>query len=516
MAEGRVLSPEPHEAPSARPLNPPRPWYRKPSWQITTVTLVGILAAAVLWWCPWCTVRVTDGSTPLADTLRTVQEMIHDENERVTGSRRPWVSIAVMLPIRTTDDARTKQGDALNHLQGAYVAQYWSNHPDGDEKKFGKDAPLIRILIADTGQDGQEWPDTVAQLVEMAHSDERLVAVAGLGLSTDATQQAVNALADEGISMVGSVITATELAAAGLFRVAPTNSDEAAVMIKYLESTQEWKSASAASPYQAYLVQDRAADDGYVRDLGNQYRRAFSNDGAHTLLQAQGDFDSLKEGSGNAIAAQIATICSIRPRVVFFAGRSDGLRTFLGALSARWCNGIPITVVSGDGVSNLNDPEGTASLWADGTNLEMIYTALASPETWKNYPSAASADTVNRFGQCRHCFTALFSARLTDGDAIMSHDSVLTAVRAARNVTSQQKPQPSADALINGLYQINASNPVPGASGWIYFQREGYLPNGVPYNKAVPIMRLHPDGTVSQVSLSSRSGTPPAGPQLPR
>ena len=516
MTEGQAVSPEPNKLPQSGPINPRRPWYRKLGWQIIIVMVVTMLTAAVLSWSPWSTVRVTDGSDPLADNLREVQGLILDENKRVISSGRPWVSIAVMLPIRTTDEARNKPEDALRHIQGAYLAQYWSNHPNGDDK-FGDNAPLIRILIADTGHEGQEWRDTVAQLGEMAKpgNNERLVAVAGLGLSTDATQQAVNALANKGISMVGSVITATGLAATGLFRVAPTNSDEAAAMINYLEDTQEWKSASATDPYKAYLVQDRAGDDIYVQDLGNQYRRVFPNDGAHILPQAQGDYNSQKEGAGNAIAAQIATICSFRPKVVFFAGRSDGLRTFLRALSARYCSDTRITVVTGDGANNLNDPADTASLWVDGANLNVFYTALASPETWQNHPTAVSRDTVHRFGQCANCFSALFSEPFGEGDAIMSHDAVLTAITAAKNVASQQNPQPTADAIINGLYQINATNPVPGASGWIYFQREGGIPDGVPYNKAVPIMQLHSNGTASQEDLSSRSGTPPAGPELP-
>jgi len=191
MTEGQAVSPEPDKLPQPGPINPRRPWYRKLGWQIIIVMVVTILTAAVLSWSPWSTVRVTDGSDPLADNLREVQGLILDENKRVISSGRPWVSIAVMLPIRTTDEARNKPEDALRHIQGAYLAQYWSNHPNGDDK-FGDNAPLIRILIADTGYEGLEWRDTVAQLGEMAKPDnnERLVAVAGLGLSTDATQQA--------------------------------------------------------------------------------------------------------------------------------------------------------------------------------------------------------------------------------------------------------------------------------------------------------------------------------------
>ncbi|MGH3939891.1 MAG: ABC transporter substrate-binding protein [Pseudonocardiaceae bacterium] len=506
-----------------------------------------MLIAALLGWSSWHTVpvpeyivRVTDGSEPLAEDLARVLGLIHQENERVTSSDRPWVSIAVMFPLRSTDDARNNQKRARRHLQGAYLAQYWSNHPTGKDE-FGTEAPLIRLLIADTGQDGQAWRDTVTELKDMVkpESGERLVAAAGLGLSTNATQEAVNELAAAGILMVGSVITATDLAAPGLVRVAPTNSDEAAAMIKYLSSTEDWKSATAATPYNTYLIQDRADDDTFVEDLGKQYRQEFPNDDTHILPEAQGDFDSQREGAGNALVAQIATICAIHPKVVFFAGRGAGLRTFLRELTNRPCLQHRITVVTGDSGANLEYRDGP--LWGnkEGANFDVFYTALASPQAWleenrKKYgegdeegeeegESIPSA-TTERFDECPNCFVTLFSApELDDGNAIMSHDAALTAIATARNALPQQQQQPTAqqqqptaNALINGLYQINWTKPVAGASGWIYFQRAEGTPDGVPYNKAIPIMKLNPDSPAELVTLSSRSGTPPGRPQPPR
>ena len=119
MTEGREVSPK-FGAPTPGGIDTAPPWYRKLLWQIVTVTVVAILTAAMVLWRPWSTVRVTDGSDLFADSLREVQGLIFDENERVISSGRPWVSIAVMLPIRTTDDARNTPEDARRHLQGAY------------------------------------------------------------------------------------------------------------------------------------------------------------------------------------------------------------------------------------------------------------------------------------------------------------------------------------------------------------------------------------------------------------
>ncbi|MGH3915893.1 MAG: ABC transporter substrate-binding protein [Pseudonocardiaceae bacterium] len=464
--------------------------------------------------------QVTDGRKVFADNLEHVQKLIVAENDRVTNSGQEWVSIAVMLRLSPAEGEVNTEVGTLHQLQGAYLAQYWSNNPNGNGE-FGTSRPLIKVIIADIGHNGQDWPDTVERLVDMAdpESDERLVAVSGISHSTKSTQEAVDQLALHNIPMVGSTITATTLAAPGLFRVSPTNRDESAAMIEYLKGTEEWRSASAAEPLKAYLVQDRAGEDTYSDDLGKQYRQIFPNDNAHTLLAAQGDFDSSKSAAGNALAGQISTICAIRPKVVFFAGRSDGLRTLLSNLAARPCTDAPLTIVSGHEASSLSAPlpHDAHPLWVDDSaNFRVLYTALASPQTWRNHPRSASPATVIRFGQCPHCFATLFPDSLADGSAIMAHDAVLTAVTAARNVTSPQTPRPVADALVNGLYQINATQPVPGASGWIYFQHEAGGTDVIPHYKAVPIMQLYPDGTATEIALSSRFGTPPVGPQLPR
>ncbi|MGH4023682.1 MAG: ABC transporter substrate-binding protein [Pseudonocardiaceae bacterium] len=466
--------------------------------------------------------RVTDGNELLADNLADVENLIRAENDRVTDSGAEWVGIAVMQTIRPAPGERDTLPRVMHSLRGAYLAQFWSNHQNGDVRQFRSDRPLIKLFVADTGTRGEEWPDTVAQLVTMSEpgNSAHLVAVAGLSRSTAATQAAVDELARHNIPMVGSTITATNLTAPGLVRVAATNSDEATATIEYLKTTPAWQRASIEKPFRAYLLQDRAAADTYATDLGTKYRQAFPPGATtHILASGQGDFDGQRPGVGSTLANQIPTICAINPDVVFFAGRSNDLQTFLGHLAARQCNNEPITVVSASDVSVLNNPRRTEPLWtASGENITVLYTALASPQTWqKKYQEYVPPATLVRFGQCSMCYQALFPHDpLDDGYAIMAHDSVFTAVTAARNTSSQQDPQPTADALFNGLYQINVTKKVPGASGWIYFQRESDRPDGVPYNKAVPIMQLHPDGTATLVALSSRSGTPPTGNESPR
>ncbi|KAA2266588.1 amino acid ABC transporter substrate-binding protein [Solihabitans fulvus] len=517
-----VAAEEPAEVRHGRPLNPRRPLHRRPLPWVAVGVLV-LLVIGLLVWAPWRqpTVRVTDGGDVLADYLGDVSGRIRDENRSLPDGN--FVSVAFMIAIRTPADDINGQSAILHELEGAFLAQHWANHPDGTAA-FATDRPLVKLLVADTGFKGTDWSETVAQLVR-AVGEQHLVAVAGLGSSTTQTQAAVDELARNKIPMIGAVVTSAKLAAAGLVRVAPTDHNETDAMVNYLRGTQAWRDAADPKSYLAYLIQDKAENDTYAADLAQSYRKSFGegdqgNDRVHVLLQdEQGLYDGSQPAAGNALSRQADTVCVIRPRVVLFAGRSQDVQTFVADLAGRRCADAPITVVTGDDVDHLNIPRppGAGPLWVEqNSGIEVVYTALASPQTWQLDQDAVSRSTVARFATCVGCFLHYFAdpKGLDDGHAIMAHDSVLTAVTAARNVVSQTNPTPPpAAALTNGLYSIDAQHAVPGASGYIYFQGSTNGQDGVPASKLVPILKLNPDGSATEQGLSSGTGTLPGPPK---
>jgi hypothetical protein len=493
-------------------FNPRLPWWKRPRNLLGIGAIIAaiILVLAILQ--PWRTTRVTDGSEIFADYLDHIERLILAENRSVDGSGQPFVSIAYMMPIRREQNDPLSDAAVLHQLQGAYLAQYWSNHPD-DRPAFASNWPLIKLLLADSGPLGMAWNDTISQLSDRVNT-QHLVAVTGLGLSLTATQEAIKKLDGDGIAMVASVITSSGITADNLWRVAPTNSDEAAVSVKYIETTPEWKSTTPAKPYTAYPVQDRAARENYSTDLGQAYRQLFRADGTHRLLSVQGEFDSSKPGAGNALDAQVSMICSIKPQAVLFAGRSHELELLIRALAGRWCAGdTPVAIFAGDDATQLNAPLAPSHnpLWQDQGNIQVFYSTFATPQTWERNPDAVSKSISEKFGNCPRCFKGLFDDQLEDGHAIMSYDAVVTAVKAARGVASQDNNFiPSIDALPNGFYKINSANPVSGASGVICYQGEENAAGHVPFNKVVPIMQLKPNGQRVLVALSSRLGAPPS------
>ncbi|MFF7974585.1 hypothetical protein [Streptomyces sp. NPDC007905] len=130
---------------------------------------------------------------------------------------------------------RTSPNDIQHQLQGAYLAQYRANHDSHGE------APAIRLVLANPGATGDHFQQTVDRLTRTARSADRLRAVAGIGQRTDNSKKAVRELTRRAIPVVGSSITADDLANGqggkhpypGLARVSPTNTDEARALASF-------------------------------------------------------------------------------------------------------------------------------------------------------------------------------------------------------------------------------------------------------------------------------------------
>jgi hypothetical protein len=91
---------------------------------------------------------------------------------------------------------------------------------------------------------------------------------------------------------------------------------------------------------------------------------------------------------------------------------------------------------------------------------------------------------------------------LADGQAVMAHDAVLTAVFAIRPGQERQEQQdeqalPTPDGVAQNLYALSGTNKVPGASGDITLDNDGYA-----RNKAVPLLRRRPGDRVDVLDVA--------------
>ncbi|MGH8906173.1 MAG: ABC transporter substrate-binding protein [Egibacteraceae bacterium] len=462
---------------------------------------------------PEC-VGVTDGGFAFSPVLGldAVIERIQEENDWVEQQDREQdrssVSIAYALPLPTQLNDESDRW--LHELQGAHLAQRRANRTTA----LG-DQPLIRLLVANAGDDNRYWEPVVAQLRDRVDSPDRLVAVISLGKSLAATQEAIRELTSHDIPVIAAQLTADDLTGEaaqgsvdGLARVAPTNSDEAQAAVAYLRLDPLVR--------RALLVQDTRDDDVYASTLGEAFAREF----AGGLIGRVAEYDSSLPGVANAFARMMPNICALRPDVVYFAGRGDALSDFIEALPERTCVDFPINVVTGDAGVDVATllrrqlDEGRKGMQAGlEANATFRYTALAHPSAWSAAPASFSGASLEYFQQdCLDCFTSLFPGEtLDDSAAIMGHDAVVTAVRAIRSAAGNRDLNENPvlpGEVIQQLNQLHDALAVPGASGWISLDE-----NGDPVNKAIPILQLRPDGTVQFVTLSSPLGTPFIPPQ---
>ncbi|MGH8906625.1 MAG: ABC transporter substrate-binding protein [Egibacteraceae bacterium] len=522
MSDSRALPP--------RAL-PPRglpPWWYPTRSKLVILSLVLVLIVGVAWGV-WrfthCAsgvrrlggecVGVTDGGFVFWPDLADVLGRIREENRWVEQQGEPFVSIAYLVALPGEGNDQTQSQISRHELQGAYLAQRRANHTSG----LG-DEPLIRLLVANGGEGNARWQAVVAQLRGRVASADRLVAVAGLGVSSETTRQAIAALTKPenpdagGIPVIAARLTAEDIGGeSGFARMAPTTGDQATVGIAYLKLNPEFRTA--------LLIQDVNIEDTYSQTLGLAFRDTFS-DPTHTLLEPVEEYNGSLDGLANRFVQMMSSICQQRPDFVYFAGRGTDLEDFIEALPGRPCPDFLVNLVTGGSAAR------TAIVLAGGdealkdgleSGVTLTYTAQAHPGSWAPGaapPNSFSPGAIERFLRgCEgpDCFTRLFpDESLDDAAAIMGHDAVVAAVRAIRSAAVGQdlrtdpiSPEEVGDAL-NGLHGDFA---VPGASGWISLDERGD-----PVNKAIPILELHPDGTVEFLALSAAPFIPPGSSVL--
>ncbi|MEV6478426.1 hypothetical protein [Streptomyces sp. NPDC051576] len=435
------------------------------------------------------------GVTPFAATVRAINR----ENHRLKPGG--YVTVALFEPFTAGD--QDSVDDTLHELQGAYLAQYQANHNTTGE------TPDIRLVLANTGADGRYWPQVADQLIGMVKGPDRLRAVTGIGLSTDNNEAAVKRLTQHGVPVVGSSITADSFANGqngqdtfpGLARVAPTNSDSARALASF----------AGFSASSSILVYDKPGDP-YTQTL----QQAFAKLTAGSPYQPQPY--TTGPGTPNTFR-QITSILCGTPRTtntILFAGRHVPLRQFINVLGQRGCMDRHFTVLTGDEGSYLTT-DTQLDHKALTRNLTVRYTALAHPDAWKQDKtktggSAADAAVLDGLlGQStKQPVGPIGPVDLQDGQLIIAYDAMRLAVAGIREATSGDQTTPRIADVVNEWSLMKGTQKVQGASGWICLDAHGN-----PYDKAVPIVELTPQGGSRFVKIAWPEGKPPSKECLP-
>lgn len=414
----------------------------------------------------------SDGAAVFGNDLKPVMTAIGAENQNVVEDG-DYVTFAFLTPLTSTDANNLTVGQYVAELEGAYTAVAEENKKDS--------RPKIRLLVASMGSSQKHWERAVDQLVARKDSD-RLVAVAGMGLSQQETVDAARKLSKAELPMVGDLITADGFNATGtvdgkgrlegLTRVALSNSDQLTAISEQLPSGRRTAALVSTS------VTPNGTRDLYTESLDRGFR---SIEGLKKHLDDHSDFSFDPRGGPDAILPTISqNFCNTNKTIdtVYYAARVRYLPDFLDALTRRSCHAQPITVITGSDAAAL-DPK-TQALHDPDSPITVLYASFPNAEQFRDpdnpgrglYEAFAKAFTSPHHGQqfpAEHLTSSYWS--------IVAYDAVITAATALHNAAAHNpSSMPNRYAVRNELYALR-NNAVAGASGHFGIDKNGNRTN---------------------------------------
>ncbi|MGH3904396.1 MAG: hypothetical protein ACRDTE_09425 [Pseudonocardiaceae bacterium] len=424
-------------------------------------------------------VGVTDGSYVFHHELARVQRLIAEENADVRANSSSYVTVAVLNLLTPTETSATSAEQVRGQLKGAYTAQRRLNEMHAADKSF----PQVQVVLANQGNTLDQWQPVKDQLVAMSEEENHpLVAVIGLGVSTEDTRQRAIDLSEQGIAMVGAIITGQGLDHShieGLIRVSPSNQDYVEALRAYLDTLKPLPSAMLVFDSNSAFRGDiftGTLKRGLERRMGDLIKfpsQSFVGQSIPTDIDP-GNFTAISN-----------SICAAKPDVVFYAGREVDLNGFLQSLEGRPCRQTPLTVLTGgsDIGSLLEQREREQRLGP--ANLTVLFAATTYPEGWarqadgtpEGYPEFLTAFKSHKFD----------IGNLDNGGAIMMHDALLAAVEAVERAVTEGRPA-TVGNVRSELLNLNLLHRVQGASGTLSFNSTS-TGAGNPIGKPIPVLQ---------------------------
>ncbi|MFJ5731565.1 hypothetical protein [Streptomyces paradoxus] len=415
----------------------------------------------------------SDGAAVFGSDLRPVMTAIGAENRNVIKDG-DYVTVAFLTPLTSKDVNNLTVGQYVAELEGAYTAVEEAN------KKNTR--PKIRLLVASMGSSQKHWERAVDQLVARRAKD-RLVAVAGLGLSQQETVDATRKLSKADLPMVGDLITADGFDATGavdgkgridgLARVALSNKDQLTAISKKLPSGKRTAALVSTS------VTPNGTRDLYTESLNRGFRTI---EGLEKHLDDRSDFKFDPRGGPGAILPTISqNLCSTGKTIdtVYYAARVKYLPDFLDALAERSCHAQPITVITGSDAAAL-DPK-TEALHDPAAPITVLYASFPNAAQFRSAdnPSRGLYNAFAKAFASHHHGQQFPAEHLTSSYwGIVAHDAVLTAATALHRAAAHGDPSslPNRYAVRNELYALR-SEAIAGASGHFGIDKNGNRTN---------------------------------------
>lgn len=390
------------------------------------------------------------GTSAVDRQIVTVERAIAAQNRSVLASKAKYMTVALLTPLTQAPGAPVSLTRIRDELQGAYAAQYAIN-------VTRQLSPKVRLVLANEGSEEQAWQQVTRQLIKLQAPPDRLVAVAGMGVSVKQTFTGARVLSHAQIPMIGAIDTGDILDwrhVAGLARVSPGVGNEVTRIVGYL--------ASHGGLPRADFVSDTTGGDLYTTGLASDFRADFRNH-----LGASLSYNRRSTTSQFSFLAD--TICARAHPTVIYAGREVLLSSFVSQLQqAPSCDGMKITVITG----------------GDAIALPLGDTKVAAGQSQQPDPAKISilfTDLVN-LSREEQSFRTFIGQRfggqaLTDSWTVEVYNSLMAAGWATSIALREQPPFPPPSLVRDIIHNLAQGFPVPGATGPFTFNRDGQIPD---------------------------------------
>ncbi len=454
--------------------------------------------SAKIWYDGGECVGISAGSYAFGHPAMTKIETANQDTNCPSTSRPRIVTIGALVTL----GALNAGARADHELEGFAAAVWQANRASGN---LSQCQYRIRLLVAQMGGSEQAAVDDARDLASSG-----VVAVVGMGLSSQQSADAATILNDDKIPMVADVITAegfdqdgsqadganfggcqsdSSLPGVGpywhqhwqyFFRVSYRTFTQVNDALDYV------RTLPGSGRY--FLVQPTEINDPYTCSTLHLLTAGLADDGiTNDPVNINFDPDVPQSTQGSAASS----ICGVNGSVtVFYSARDVYLSSFLADIiedrKDNECSPSQITVLSQSDAAQLrvpsqfNEPSRREVLHSgllDGADawLRIYYTPLADP----SIIDVPGRPVPPGFADLEAAFTALRMPRqdLVDGWAIMAYDSVATVATAiAATPAGMSAPAITSSYVrsqIQDLMNSASTHPAAGADGPIRFDRYG-------------------------------------------
>ena len=456
-----------------------------------TIALAGALAGGGLYLGNQAYVRaisptscppgcVTNGTLSVSSD----PEMQYFENEIATANARAtagaYYSVVLLDPVTYSTSSTVSQSRMRDELQGAYLALAAANATVA-RKRAGV---AIQLLLANEGTSDEEGESEAVQQIGSLEGPDRIVAVAGMGLSTLKTENAANALSQVSMPMFGAVTTGDTFDGnyyQGFFQIVPDVEAQVSTLVSRLGLT---------GPQPVALISSDKTGDIYSNDLKSDFTTAlgysptyppplgaFSYDPATAEQQFANYATDICQQSKQAVQAPSTSL------TVLYAGREASLPALVGQFQqASVCARRSVTIVTGSDANAL-PPSVTDESGSPGANVTVVYSDIESVANLSKMFVTGSAPPKSA-SSATPCLNQEY-----DPWEVATYNSVMAAAfavfKAASGAAARTASPPgplTAAAVLSKALDMVGSAPYPAPNG-----RFGFSPGGKLGNQAIPV-----------------------------